>query len=73
MARSFKRYVVIQDFTRSIKAEGCDALTGTVGVTCQCAAVASHGVDGSLWRGLRSAIRPDWAVHCFWLYGPVDM
>jgi hypothetical protein len=62
-----------QDLIRSTKAEDGDALTGTVGVARQRAAVASHGVNGPFWRGLRSTVRSDRAVHCFWIHGPFNM
>ena len=61
------------DFTRSMKAEGRDALTGTIGITWWWTAVPGDGVDGPLWRGVCSAVRSDRAAHCLWLHGPIDM
>jgi hypothetical protein len=60
-----------QGLLHEYQAEGVDVLTGAVGVAYQRAAVASYGIDGSLWGNLRCAIRPDRTVHSLGLHGPI--
>lgn len=56
-------------FGTSSNAEGCGALTGAVGFALERTAIASYGVDGPLWGGICSTIRPDWTIHSIWLHG----